>query len=260
MAKADSRAVVRLSVDDLAVRFGGLYALKGVSAQISTGELVAVVGPNGAGKSTLLNAISGLVRANMTGTITVDGRRIDKMGIVARSGIGMGRSFQDPPLVGTLTVLENVLVGAERIHTYGLVSQIVRWRKVAAEESELSERARELLRFMQIEALASLPASSIAYGPRKLVDVARALMADPVILLLDEPSSGLDHAEQRTLTRILNDLQEEQRFAMVVVEHHMDLVRATATRVIGLQAGEVIANGPTREVLDSDEFRAALVR
>jgi branched-chain amino acid transport system ATP-binding protein len=219
----------------------------------------AVIGPNGSGKSTLLNSISGILGKNATGSIMVGGKEIGGLSPASRAHLGIGRSFQDPPLVGTLTVLENILVGSHTMSGYNLLEQLFRWRKVGHTERQLRERAGILLDFVGLAHLADEPAAGIPYGPRKLVDVARALMCGPRFLLLDEPTSGLDRGEQATIVRILDQLRASGRLAVLVVEHHMDVVRACTNRVIGLQAGEVIADGATADVLDSEDFRAALV-
>ncbi len=256
---SDRASSTTVSIRGLSARFGNVVALHNVTAEVRTGDLIAILGPNGAGKSTLLNALSGLQAGTVTGEIVIDGTDVSRAGPVARAKAGIGRSFQDPPLVESMTVLENVLSGGWLQHRYNVGEQIFRPRKSGRDEARLTAHARALLDFVGLSRLADVPASQIPYGPRKLTDVARALMGGPGLVLFDEPSSGLDQAETAIVIDILNDLKASGSVAVLVVEHHMDVVRAAATRVIGLQAGEVIADGTATQVLDSAEFRAALV-
>ena len=248
-----------LALEDLAVAFGGVRAVSEVTTAVGSRELVAVVGPNGAGKSTLLNAISGLVRRQTTGRLQFRGKAISTMTARRRAVLGIGRSFQNPPLVDSMTVVENVMAGAFGLHDYGVLDQLTRWRKVARSERARQEQARSILDFVGLADSAEVTAGEIAYGQRKLVDIARALMSEPSLLLLDEPTSGLGKSEHTAMADLLNRLMERGTMSIVMVEHHMELVRDTATRVLGLQAGRVIADGPALEVLESEEFRATLI-
>jgi branched-chain amino acid transport system ATP-binding protein len=252
-------AAPELRLVGLSVAFGGVRALSEVSTAVGARELVAVVGPNGAGKSTLLNAISGLVRRQTTGRLEFRGKAINGVTTARRAVLGIGRSFQNPPLVDSMTVVENVMAGAFGLHDYGVLDQLVRWRKAARSERARQEQARSILDFVGLADIAPDPAGQIAYGQRKLIDIARALMSEPSLLLLDEPTSGLGKSEQAAMGDLLNRLVERGTMSIMLVEHHMELVRDTATRVLGLQAGRVIADGPALEVLESEEFRATLI-
>jgi branched-chain amino acid transport system ATP-binding protein len=248
-----------LQISGLSVAFGGVRAVSDVAITVGHQELIAVVGPNGAGKSTLLNAISGLVRRQTTGHMVFEGKAIEGLSGRRRAVLGIGRSFQNPPLVENLSVVQNVMAGAFGPHDYGVLDQLVRWRKVAKAEHHREEQARSILALMGLPDIADAPASEIAYGQRKVVDIARALMTEPRLLLLDEPTSGLGKSEHAAMGDLLNRLMARGTMSVLMVEHHMDLVRDTATRVFGLQAGQVVADGPTQAVLDSEEFRATLV-
>jgi len=248
-----------LEIDDLTVTFGGVNAIAAVRTTVRPRELVAVVGPNGAGKSTLLNAISGLVRRQTVGEIRFAGKPLHTLSATRRAVAGIGRSFQNPPLVDRMSVVENVMAGAFGVRDYSVLDQLVRWRKVARSERAREQQARTSLDFLGLAGIADTPTSEIAYAQRKLVDIARALMSEPALLLLDEPTSGLGRSEHAAMADVLRRLMEPGTMTILMVEHHMDLVRDAATRVIGLQAGEVIADGATREVLDSAEFQASLV-
>jgi ABC-type branched-subunit amino acid transport system ATPase component len=172
---------------------------------------------------------------------------------------GLGRSFQDPQIIDEYTVLENVLCGAHIRLNYGLISQLFRFRMVERLEADMTRRAHTLLEFMGLDTVAHHEAGSLPYGARKLVDIARAMVPGPQLLLLDEPSSGLDAHERKNLETTLITLRNERLVSLLVVEHHMDLVRAVSTQVVGMQAGEVLMTGTPADVLDSELFREAIV-
>lgn len=246
-----------LTIRALGVRFGGLSALSNVDLDVGHHDLVALIGPNGAGKTTTLNAICKLIRS--TGSITFANRPIDRLPAWRIAAAGIGRSFQDPPLIDNYTVLENVLCGAHLRMSYGMLSQIF-WRpRVKRFERTMTRRAMTLLEFVGLADQATKQAGSLSFGARKLVDIARAMLSGPRLLLLDEPSSGLDEHERESLHHILLALRAERRVGILAVEHHMDLVRATATHVIALQAGTLLMAGSPSEVLDSARFRVAVV-
>lgn len=246
-------------MNNVSVSYGGIKALSGIDLTVGMHEFMAVIGPNGAGKSTLLNAVSGLSRGSVGGSIqmfgtVVSNRRADRI-----TRLGIGRSFQDPPLIDEATVLENVLGGAHLRLGYNTFDQLWRRRLVRREETAWQAVAMSILELCALEREANKKASSLPYGSRKLVDIARAFVARPGLVLLDEPTSGLDTAGQQRVVSLLTAIRDRQNPAMLVVEHHMHLVRAIADRVVGLQAGSVIAVGTPSEVLDSAEFRAAVV-
>ncbi|MER5916455.1 ATP-binding cassette domain-containing protein [Streptomyces sp. NPDC001982] len=244
---------------DLSVSFGGKAALSGLSVDICTGESVGVIGPNGAGKSTFLNALCGLSGSATGGSVIFRGTPIDSLPCAQRIRLGLARTFQDPRLIDSQTVLENTLVGAHLRHTYTLIDQIIRPRRVGRNEKQLKSDALATLELVGLSKYAQMPASSLSYGPRKTLEIARALMSNPSVLLLDEPSSGLDHEEQAMLVSVLNEIRSSDRLTLIIVEHHMEVVRSLSTRVIALQAGEVLIDGSPDGVLDSDTFRKAVV-
>lgn len=246
-----------LTVRALTVRFGGVSALTKVDLDVGQHELVSIIGPNGAGKTTTLNAICQLIRS--TGSITFAGKRIDRLAPWRIAAAGIGRSFQDPPLIDHYSVLENVLCGAHQRLDYGVLQQVFWRRGVSKFEALMTRRAMTLLEFVGLADQAHKDAGSLSFGARKLVDIARAMVSGPRLLLLDEPSSGLDEHERRALRTILLALRHERRVGILTVDHHMDLVRATATKVLALQAGEVLMTGTPAEVLDSTQFRVAIV-
>jgi branched-chain amino acid transport system ATP-binding protein len=250
--------VVRL--EGVGAHFGGVVALADVSTIVRPGEILAVVGPNGAGKTTLLNAVSGLLRGSLTGRVTVCGVDTTASRPQAVARLGVGRSFQDPRLIDEESALENVLCGAHAITTVGSLGQVFRPLKAVREERELREAGTRILATLDIENVAPLRVADLSYGHRKLIDIGRAMMSKPHLLLLDEPSSGLDEHEQQALARILRSVHEaDPSLAMVLVEHHMPLVSALATRIIAMQTGGILMDDTPEAVLNSAEFKAALV-
>jgi ABC-type branched-subunit amino acid transport system ATPase component len=248
-----------LAIRGLDVRFGGLRALSEISVDIYRSEVVAIVGPNGAGKTTLLNAISGLLGDSVSGEVTLSGRSVLHSHPAAIAAAGVARSFQNPPLIESETVLQNILLGAHLRLRYRMVDQIVRRRTVAAREREATQLAITVLEFAGLARVIDRPVAGLPYGSRKIIDIARTLMSAPKLLLLDEPTSGLDVHERERVQNLLMELRKSTELAILVVEHHMDIVRATADRAIGLQAGAVLAVGTAVEVLDSEAFRSSVV-
>jgi branched-chain amino acid transport system ATP-binding protein len=246
-----------LRLDGVSVRFGGVLALSEATFEVDRHDVVAIVGPNGAGKSTLLNAVGNLVRS--TGRILFFDRDIQGVSAARIAHGGIGRSFQDPQLVDDYSVLENVMCGAHLKLGYGLTDQVLRPWVVARAERETARKAQVLLEFVGLDGVADHEAGSLSYGARKRTDIARAMLSGPRLLLLDEPSSGLDTAERANLQATLVALREQRLVTAIIVEHHMDLVRSVANQVVGMQAGEVLLTGTPSEVLDSEMFREAIV-
>jgi len=253
----DDRDRNAIEVHGLSVTFGGVRALTDIAASVNAGQIVAIIGPNGAGKTTLLNAICGLVRKS-EGTVRHFDKDISAVSSSRIAGGGIGRSFQDPVLVDSSTVIENILCGAHSTIGYSLADQILRRVKVARCERAAREEAIDLLRLVGLEHVTDTPARQLSYGARKMVDIVRATVSKPSVLLLDEPSSGLDVAERARVERMLLTIHREFGIPMLVVEHHMDLVRAISDRVLGLVSGTVAMRGHTDEVLDSEQFRATM--
>lgn len=244
-----------LSFCDVDVTFGGVKALRGVTFDVRAREFTAVIGPNGAGKSTMLNAISGLIREYAKGEILIEGSSMLGKAPVQIARTGVGRSFQNPPLIDTATVLENVMLGEHLRLGYRMGDQIWRRRRVRRLESEAERRALTILEFIELSDLRHQPVGSLPYGTRKLIDIARAVVAGPKLLLLDEPTSGLDAEEQSAVGQILLELHQATLVTILIVEHHMHVVRSIASRVIGLESGSVVAIGTPEEVLNSEAFQ-----
>jgi branched-chain amino acid transport system ATP-binding protein len=231
---------VNLGVVDLSVRFGGLRALKDVSLSVPDGAVVGLIGPNGAGKTTLFNAISGFVRTE-SGRITLGERDITGLAPHRRAGLGLVRTFQQGGLVPQATVAENVVMAQHATMRTGVVAGIL--GRAAAEERRLGQRADDVLARLGLEPVAAKPVHDLSHGLVKLVELACAVVRDPRVLLLDEPSAGLDPAETADLGARLRAVQEERSITTLVIDHDLRLVRHLAHHIVVLTFGEVLAVG-----------------
>jgi branched-chain amino acid transport system ATP-binding protein len=236
-----------LAVHDLTVRFGGILALDSVSFDVDEGQIVGLIGPNGAGKTTLFNCLSRLDTPD-GGDVRFDGRPI--LGLPAHriAELGIGRTFQNLALFPTLTVLQNVMVGVHSKTRSDVLSNALWLPWVDREEAATRERATELLRFLDLGALADHPAAGLPFGTLKRVELARALASRPRLLLVDEPAGGLNHEEVATLARLLRTIRDSRGVTVLLVEHHMGLVMQVSDKVVVLDFGRTIAEGRPADV------------
>jgi branched-chain amino acid transport system ATP-binding protein len=245
-----------LDVDSISIHFGGIRALDDVSLDVAAGELVGLVGPNGAGKTTLFNCIVGLLRPS-GGQVRFDGRSVTELPVHRRARLGIGRTFQRLELFPGMTVREHVIV-ADRANRRagGLLADLIgRGRPTRTEIA----RADETLDLVGLAGAATAPVESLPLGQGRLVELARALIAQPRLLLLDEPSSGLDSGETQRLAAVIRQVTADAGSAVLLVEHDLDLVRALAERLFVLDSGRMLASGPPREVLANADVVAAYV-
>jgi branched-chain amino acid transport system ATP-binding protein len=245
-----------LQVRDVAVRFGGIVALDGVSFDVAEGSIVGLIGPNGAGKTTLFNCVSRLYPCDR-GDIVFDGRSLLAASRHRIAALGIGRTFQNVALFGSMSVLENVMLGAHCRSASGFFANALRLPRVRVEEAEIAGKAASLLRLLDLAAVAAVPVMQLPFGTRKRVELARALAAEPKLLLLDEPASGLNHEEVGELGRLIRSLRERLRLTVLLVEHHMSLVMSISERVVALNFGRVIAQGAPAEVRRHPELERA---
>jgi branched-chain amino acid transport system ATP-binding protein len=239
-AATDRQAL--LTVRNLVKSFGGVAAVDGMSFELGVGEILGLVGPNGAGKTTLFDCLAGSL-APTSGSIHLQGRPIDAVPAHRRLAIGLGRTFQIPRPFGEMTLLENVVLGAQRQSGERILPNWLRPRGVAREERRAREKAMELLDFMTLAKLADAKAKTLSGGQRKLLELARVLMAEPSIILLDEPAAGVNPSLMELIIDRLVALNR-QGTTLLVIEHNMDLVTRLCGRVIVMANGRLLASGP----------------
>ncbi|MFO1028222.1 MAG: branched-chain amino acid ABC transporter ATP-binding protein/permease [Acetobacteraceae bacterium] len=230
-----------LSVDHVTMRFGGLTAVDDVSLELRPGRITALIGPNGSGKSTLVNVISGIYRP-AAGTVRFFGEAITGLRDDAIASAGLLRTFQDPRLVPRFTVRENLLLGAHRRYRTGLVSAALSLPAAAREEATFLSTVDAVTKMAGIADVADRPLESLPYGYRRLVEVGRALLAEPRAILLDEPAAGLSEAEMALLARLIRAMKDAG-LMVLLIEHHMDFVAELVDDVVVLDSGRVIYHG-----------------
>jgi len=228
-----------LDVENIRHRFGGLVALDGVSFQVSQRQIKAVIGPNGAGKTTLFNVISGLLKPE-TGRITFGGRTLSGMRPHQIARAGVARTFQSPSLFLQMTVLENVMVGRHCRTGWGFAGCCLRIPGQVREERRIRDAAMTQLEYVGLVDLASAPAGGLAFGQRRMVELARALAMEPQLLLLDEPASGLNTRETADLGALIRRIRA-QGITVLLVEHDMSLVMEISDHILALHNGAPIA-------------------
>jgi branched-chain amino acid transport system ATP-binding protein len=245
-----------LKLDKVEQQFGGLRAIAGVSFEVAPRQIFGLIGPNGAGKTTLFNCITGHYRPT-GGDILFDGRSIvgQKPHQIALSGVA--RTFQNVRLFGQLSVLDNVLVAAHHTTRSGMWGAMLRSRAFVDDERALRKRARELLELFELEPLAEEPAASLAYGSQRRLEIARALMLEPKLLLLDEPAAGLNSSEADKLKTQIRWLRDQFKLSIVLVEHNMQVVMGACEHVHCVDHGETIASGTPQEVQNDPAVLAA---
>jgi branched-chain amino acid transport system ATP-binding protein len=241
-----------LSVRGVSVRFGGIVALDGVSFDVMPGQIAGLIGPNGAGKTTLFNCLSRLYIPN-SGDILFKGQSILRAPRHEIPRIGIGRTFQNVALFDRMSVLDNVKVGCHSSTHSGFLVNALRLPRAAPEEAHITERARELIAFMDLEAFAGAPAGGLPFPVRKRVELARALAGNPKLLLLDEPAAGLNHDEIEVLKGQIRRVRDVQHVTVLLVEHHMSLVMSVSDKVVAIDFGRKIADGTPAEVQRNPE-------
>ena len=245
-----------LDVRDVVLRFGGITALDTISFSVADGEICGLIGPNGAGKTSLFNCVTRVYRPN-EGSITFGGTDLlsRRRHQIVRAGVA--RTFQNLALFGSLTVMENTMVGAHSRHTPNLFTSLVSWPTNHIHRRELESEAWALLEDLELTDVAFHPAKGLPFGTLKRVELARALMSRPKLLLLDEPAGGLTHAEVRELGELIVRLKERYGFSALLVEHHMGLVMGICDHVVAMDFGKKIADGTPTEVQQSPDVIAS---
>ncbi|MDB5485068.1 MAG: putative branched-chain amino acid transport system ATP-binding protein [Tardiphaga sp.] len=243
-------------VKDLTIKFGGLTAVDNVSFDINEGEVFTIIGPNGAGKTTLFNLISRLYTPN-AGHIVFRDEDVTQLSAQQIAGRGIARTFQNIELFESASTLQNLLVGRHRHSTTKTWQDILRIRKVRDEEIAHRRAAEEVMDVLRLQRYRDTPIGSLPYGVRKVIEVARALCVGPSLLLLDEPSSGLNVEETDAMAEWILEINRRLKVTVLMVEHDMSLVSRVSDRVLALNYGRKMALGTSEEVQSHPDVVAA---
>ncbi len=244
------RRSLQLEIDDVSLRFGGVQALHGVSAQVHQGEVHAIIGPNGAGKTSLINCVSGLYRPQV-GSIRLYDGDVHHLTRARPSRIarwGVARSFQNIELFRHMTVLENLLLGRHVHMRHNVVSALAYFGPARRQEIAQRELVEEVIDFLELQAERKREVGTLSYGFQKRVELGRALCMQPAVLLLDEPMAGMNAEEKEDMARYILDVNELAGVTVVLIEHDMGVVMDISHRVTVLDFGRVIADGTPSEV------------
>jgi branched-chain amino acid transport system ATP-binding protein len=245
-----------LEVSGLTVRFGGVLAVDDVTFELQAGEILGVIGPNGAGKTTVFDAISGFVPAR--GRVRLDGRDISDMSPEKRSRARLGRSFQDAKLFPSLTVAETLAVALERhMKAHDAVSTALGAPWVRRAEKRAAQRVDELIELMGLGAFRDKFVSELSTGSRRIVDLACIMAHEPLVLLLDEPSSGIAQRETEALGPLLQHIRQQTGASLLVIEHDMPLITSISDEILALETGSVLTRGKPKEVLEDPRLVSA---
>lgn len=235
-----------LELEDVTLRFSGLIAVGGVDLDVQAGEIRGLIGPNGAGKTTLLNLIGGQLRPS-SGRIVFDGTDASGLRPDLRARLGICRTFQNLKLFRDMTVLQNVMIGMHAGTRAEAISAVLRTSGQRREEGKIVEASRRALAIAGLEQYGTQIAASLSYGHRRLLEIARAIVSSPKLLLLDEPAAGLNMAEASNLVRLIHRISADG-VTIILVEHHMDVVMTVCHNISVLNYGRLLAEGTPEEI------------
>jgi branched-chain amino acid transport system ATP-binding protein len=244
-----------LEVDGVVKSFGGIYALSGLDMHVDAGEIVSVIGPNGAGKSTLFNIATGLYEPD-TGDVRFEAQSVVRLRPNQITRLGVARTFQTVHLFPNMTILENAMVGQHCRTKTGVFGAVVRTRRARREEERIREKAREALDFFGSRLAGyrqDQPAFALSYANRRRLEMARAMATEPTILLLDEPTAGMNPRETLELRDLIVRMRDERGLTVLVIEHDMRVVKGVSDRVVALDYGRKIAEGSYEEVANNEQ-------
>jgi len=241
---------------NISISFGGLRALNQVSFEVNQGEVFSIIGPNGAGKTTIFNCINRYYDLDEGAFIFKD-KDISKVRPHMVPGLGIARTFQNIELFANTTVIDNLLLGRHRHRRTNLLTETLFSRSVRRQEMESREKAEDIIDFLDLQAYRDQIVMNLPFGVQKTVELARALTMEPELLLLDEPSSGMNMEEREDLVFWITDIKEELGITILLVEHNMRFVNQLSDRILALNFGVVIAQGTPKEVLEHPEVMKA---
>jgi branched-chain amino acid transport system ATP-binding protein len=236
-----------LTAKNVTKRFGGLVAVNSVDFEIPEKAIVSIIGPNGAGKTTFFNCITGFNQAD-EGTITFEGTGIQKLRPDQITRLGISRTYQNIRLFANMTAVENIMVGQHKFLHSSWISAVLRTPAMREEEEKALNEAKELLRYVDLRGKGDMLARNLAYGEQRRLEIARALATRPKLLLLDEPSAGMNPRETEDLTDFIRRLRDELGVTILLIEHHMRVVMGISEAITVLDYGEKIAEGTPKEI------------
>jgi branched-chain amino acid transport system ATP-binding protein len=245
-----------LVVQDISLSFKGIKALTSLNFQVEQGEICALIGPNGAGKSSLLNVINGVYRAD-GGKIVVNGTSFNHPTPAQAAQLGIGRTFQNNALFRRMSVLDNVLTGLTRLGHASFLEVAFRFGRYPGEHRSFRNHAEDIIAFLEIEAYRDVVVGKLSYGLQKRVELARALVALPTLLLLDEPMAGMNSEEKAELSRFISDVNHELGTTIVLIEHDIGVVMGLSHHVVVLDYGRKVGDGTPEAVRRNPEVIAA---
>ena len=246
-----------LAARNVTIRFGGLTAVDDATIEVPDGDFIGLIGPNGAGKTTMFNAISGFITPTR-GRIEFGDRDVTSIGPTGRARLGIGRTFQKLELFGRMSVFDNLMVAAESAESkLDIVSDILSLPRRHSEETRCARIAEDMLQTLGLDWARDRRAADLPVGHARILELGRALCTKPKLMLLDEPSSGLDSDETKDFGKLLNRVNEEMGVSILLVEHDMDLVMKVCKSLYVLDFGRLIAQGTPKEILKDAAVRAA---
>ncbi|MCG6901740.1 MAG: ABC transporter ATP-binding protein [Rhodobacter sp.] len=250
----DGRTIggVMMEMKHITLRFGGVVAIKDISFDIREGEIRAIIGPNGAGKSSMLNVISGFYHPQ-EGEVWFHGSRRPSMKPFQVARQGIARTFQNIALFEGMSVLDNVMTGRLTQMKTGMMAQAIWWGKAEKEETENREKVEKVIDFLEIQHIRKTPVGRLPYGLKKRVELARALAAEPKLLLLDEPMAGMNVEEKEDMSRFILDVNDEFGTTIALIEHDMGVVMDLSDRVVVMDYGKKIGDGSPDEVRNNQD-------
>ena len=246
--KAENGKTPVLDVQELGIDFGGLTAVNDLNLQVFDKEIAGLIGPNGAGKTTVFNLLTKVYKPSR-GKIVFDGKDTAGKSVVDINKAGIARTFQNIRLFGNLSVLDNVKTGFHNVIPYSPITAILRLPKFFASEREIDEKARDLLKIMELDKYADYTASNLPYGAQRRLEIARALATNPKLLLLDEPAAGMNPQETAELMDMIRFVRDHFDMTILLIEHDMKLVSGICEKLTVLNFGEILAQGKTGDVL-----------